>query len=242
MKKYNEIMAKILNLLDTDRRLKDAMREWFVQDGGEPSDEARFKARCELQLIFAAIGIGKENETPEEVIAAMRVNCLGVKEVEKIRKALEAKNYETDMTHYVEEGTVSVGLYIEGEEAEMEADRAADYLRDKGWDAEVCCPGDIPEFIVEAEMPFDTFFKMQKERDEFLRKLEEVIRGKNVAFDDEENGTIYMQVNRENETLDFGGACNTGMLVDFSYNIDFDLSVEKNFLEAVEEATAHYGF
>lgn len=242
MKKNNDPMAKICTLLDTDRRLKDAMREWFVQDGGDPSDEAQFKARCELQLLFASIEIGKKNETPEEVIAAMRVICLGVKEVEKIRKALEAKNYKTDMKHYVEEGTVIAGLHIEGEEAEMEADRAADYLRDKGWDAEVWCPGDIPEFIVEAEMPFDTFFKMQKERDEFLRKLEEVIRGKNVAFDDEENGTIYMQVNRENETLDFGGACNTGMLVDFSHNIDFDLSVEKNFLDAVEEATAHYGF
>lgn len=118
---------------------------------------------------------------------------------------------------------------------------------------------DVKQLIADVEEVFENEAMMGEERVERINFLTDEFRkhwadfdpkgltidfakftgGREPCFDTGE-GAVYFQVGKDGGTIEFGTACNTGLLVDGVYEFDFDETYQWNLQELGEVIQEKY--
>lgn len=74
-----------------------------------------------------------------------------------------------------------------------------------------------------------------------IRREMAALTNAHILADSEEHGVIYWDFNYESFQFESGGACNSGLIPDFSFDYDAGESFQSNLENFYAAAMEHYG-
>ena len=137
----NEAAEKATGIAMADAELADALRMWFDNDRKWCGGDAPFGKWLLAVAESAGEAVGRD-ATPDDVVAALRVNATGDGFAKSLKDESVGRGFEAEAYSYVGEGVVHSNVFLNGgdeDSVKAEAEAIAARFREAGYAAEAVC-------------------------------------------------------------------------------------------------------